>query len=152
MFLDMATEEDVVLASACFIVINHVADLPRKRRWWTRKFLEESSYYGQNLLSDLRLEDGAGFRNFTRMTPTDFEILLGFVGPKISKKCTRYRASISATIRLAVTLRYLASGDSFTSLQYTFKISKQIISRIIPEVCEAIIGALRCFVKVSSVK
>ncbi|XP_063837811.1 uncharacterized protein LOC135086917 [Ostrinia nubilalis] len=32
-----------------------------------------------------------------------------------------------------ITLRYLATGDSYSSLQYTFHVSKQTISTIIPE-------------------
>ena len=90
-----------------------------------------------------------GFSNFTRMTPSDFEELLQMVGGKISKCDTRFRETIPASIRLAVTLRFLASGESFTSLMYTFRISKQSKSRFVPEVCEAIITSLKRFVKVS---
>jgi len=90
-----------------------------------------------------------GFSNFTRMTPSDFEELLQMVGGKISKCDTRFRETIPASIRLAVTLRFLASGESFTSLMYTFGISKRSISRFVPEVCEAIITSMKRFVKVS---
>ncbi|KAJ8929695.1 hypothetical protein NQ314_017589, partial [Rhamnusium bicolor] len=45
--------------------------------------------------------------------------------------------------RLAITLRFLATGDSYTSLMYTFKISKQVISKIVLELCEAIIEVLQ---------
>jgi len=45
-------------------------------------------------------------------------------------------------------LRYSASGESFTNLVDTFKISKQSTPEIIPEVCEALIDALRSHVKV----
>jgi hypothetical protein len=39
-------------------------------------------------LADLKLEDGAGFRNFVRMTPSDFEILL-----QICSKISGYLAT-----------------------------------------------------------
>ncbi|KAJ8912386.1 hypothetical protein NQ315_014754 [Exocentrus adspersus] len=62
------------------------------------------------------------------------------------------KEAISVQDRLAITLRYLASGDSFTSLQYLFRISKQSISQIIPEVSQAIIDGLKEYVKVSKQK
>ncbi|KAJ8952672.1 hypothetical protein NQ318_020987 [Aromia moschata] len=67
-----------------------------------------------NLMSDLLLNDGSSFRNFVRLTQSDFEEILCLVAPKISKENTNYRAAIPPSIRLAVTLRYLATSDSFT--------------------------------------
>jgi hypothetical protein len=71
------------------------------------------------------------------------------IGGKIWTENTKFRQSISPSIRLAATLRFLASGDSFTSLMYTCRISKQAISQFVPEVYEAIISALQKFMKVS---
>lgn len=42
------------------------------KQWWTRLVLQEDYYYGHNLLSDLKLENCVGFRNFTRMTSRKF--------------------------------------------------------------------------------
>lgn len=69
------------------------------------------------------------------------------ISPSIEKQNTNYRKVIPANERLAITLRYLATGDSYISLAYTFEVSKQTISRIIvPEVCSAIIEVLKEYI------
>jgi len=50
--------------------------------------------------------------------------------------------------RLAITLRFLATGDSYASLQYLFKVSKQTISEIIPEICIALVDKLKHYIQV----
>jgi len=52
------------------------------------------------------------FRNLLRMTETQFEYLLQRV---ISKSDTNMRQAIGAKTKLEMTLRYLATGDSFKS-------------------------------------
>nr|CAI5819399.1 unnamed protein product [Callosobruchus analis] len=76
------------------------------------------------------------------MSAVDFEYLLNRIGPHIKKSDTVMRKSIPVNERLAVTLRFLASGDSFISLSYLFKMSNQVISDIVHEVCQAIITEL----------
>ena len=102
-----------------------------------------------DLLFILKNQEISGhYKKFTRMTATDFEYLMNLIGPKIGRRNTPLREAVSVQDRLAVTLRYLATGDSFTSLQYLFRISKQAISSIIPEVCQALIGGLKEQIKV----
>jgi hypothetical protein len=94
-------------------------------------------------------ENGCKFKNFARMSEEDFAFLLNGIKNKISKKDTQLRKAIPPEVRLAITLRFLATGDTFTSLQHSFKVSKQLISEIVPEVCKAIIDFLISYVKVS---
>lgn len=67
------------------------------------------------------------------------------------KKDTNMRKAVPIQERLAITLRFLASGDSYTSLGYLFKVSNQVISLIVPEVCEAINEAFKDEIKVSHI-
>lgn len=148
--MSFVDRSDQILACAAYIVINKLSKRQRRRpRYWQRRiFQSRIQYSGTNLLADLRLEDASGFRNFCRLSPTDFEYLLTLIGPIISKRDTNYRDAVPPHERLAVTLRFLATGDSYTSLMYLFKISKQLISRIVPEVCNALITMLGEYVKV----
>ena len=72
---------------------------------------------------------------FIRMSPERFEHLLLLVGPSISKKPCRSRSPIPASERLALTLRYLATGDSQQSESVYFRIGRATVSNIIRETC-----------------
>ena len=87
----------------------------------------------ENQIAELLKEPSGELNKFVRMSFTDFEYLLEKILPIISKQDTTFREAIPAKVRLAVTLRFLVTGDSYRSLHYLFKISSQIISRIIPE-------------------
>lgn len=103
----------------------------------------------ENQLAELLAEPSGQFDNFTRMSASDFEYLLEKVSPLISKKDTLKRDAIPAKIRLAITLRFLATGDSFDSLHYLFKVSGSIVSKIVPEVCIALNEVLKDQITVS---
>lgn len=91
---------------------------------------------------ELKDEEPKLYQNFMRMTSEQFNHLLSLVSPLIAKKDTVMRKSISPSDRLILTLRYLATGDSFRSLQYLFRIPANTISIIIPKVLDAIYKVL----------
>lgn len=117
----------------------------KKSREWVRDWVEKRSTEGcyVKLLQELRENQPKLYKNFVRMSAADFDFLLGLVGPLIQKKDTVMRKSIPVGERLALTLRFLATGESFMSLQYTFRIPQCTISSIIPEVCDAIYMVLK---------
>ena len=59
------------------------------------------------------------------MDATDFEFVLNTISDLISPKPVKLGGHdlILADERLALTLRYLATGESFNSLSYQFRIS-----------------------------
>ncbi|XP_029157964.1 protein ALP1-like [Nylanderia fulva] len=99
-----------------------------------RRLLQGAS---DNLVVEMRLTDPEKYFNYFRMSPTIFNELLNIVGPLIEKQHV-VRKPIPARTRLEVTLRWLASGDSMTSLSYAFRIAQCTLSQIIPETCQAI--------------
>ncbi|CAH2095128.1 unnamed protein product [Euphydryas editha] len=83
------------------------------------------------------------------MSNEDFENLLQLIIPYIQREDTNYQLSISPRMRLIITLRFLATGDSYKSLMYLFEVSFSTISLIVPEdVCEAISTVLEDHIKV----
>lgn len=97
--------------------------------------INKISYYNRynatDLLEDLKRGPSNKFQNFCRMSATDFEYLIQKIGPTICKTDTNMRKCIPDQERLAVTLRFLATGDSFKSLSYLFKFSTQTVSRCV---------------------
>ncbi|CAG4974181.1 unnamed protein product [Colias eurytheme] len=141
-----------VQAAAAYIILSNKKRRKNntERKCWVKPWLEKRMAQGafENLLKELTMEDQHGFFNFIRMNTTSFEFLLEKVAPKIKKKDTHFRQAISPAEKLMVTLRFLATGDSYQSLMYLFRISASTISLFIPEVCLAIYTALKQYIKV----
>jgi len=114
----------------------------KKRSIWVRKWLKRRPELGQyrKLLNELKKEDKKGFRNFMRMDYETFREILHRIEPRIKKSGCNYRHPLSPGLKLAITLRYLASGDNYHSLMYGFRVAHNTISILIREVCEAIVA------------
>lgn len=93
----------------------------------------------------LRAEDPELFKNFIRMKAADFDLLVDLVQPLIERQDTRtrFRKAISAAERLALTIRFHATGDDYDSLMFLFRMSKSSISNIILETCQALYDTLK---------
>ena len=64
------------------------------------------------LMAELWEEDVSAFRKFVRMDPEMFRELLLKLGPRLNKDDTGYRKALDPNLKLTITLRYLATGDS----------------------------------------
>ena len=88
---------------------------------------------------ELRAEDDTAFRNFMRMPPPMFDELLNRLQDRLTKEETNMREPIAPGLKLALTLRHLASGNKYTSMQYGWRVPDNSISVIVREVCQAIL-------------
>ncbi|GBP81676.1 Putative nuclease HARBI1 [Eumeta japonica] len=68
----------------------------------------------------------------------------------IQKQDTHMRNAIPAKVKLEVTLRYLATGDSLHTLEALYRVGRSTISIFLPEVCEAIYSALKDYIRIPS--
>jgi hypothetical protein len=101
--------------------------------------LTRNCFGGRNLKWNRRVE--LDLKAILRIWASDFKCYYKLLGSSNYQMDTEYWNAIPQTVRLAVTLSCLATGDVFTSMMYMFKILKQSPSVIVPEVCEAWIHA-----------
>ncbi|KAK0152724.1 Protein ALP1-like [Merluccius polli] len=120
----------------------------KKKRVWTRSWVSRRGEYGMSVLQkELEETDRRGFRELLGMDVDDFNFLLDKVQPLIQRKDTTLRKAITARQRLAVTLRFLATGESFRSLCFQYRIGRSTIGQIVTETCEALCMVLKDHLK-----
>ena len=104
----------------------------RRRRFWIRPWLgpERRQKFGlyDQLKVELRAEDPKSFCNFMRMPPDMFHEILARVAPRITKQHTWFRAPIEPGMKLAITLRHLASGAKFMDMRYEWRVPHNTFS------------------------
>ncbi len=70
-----------------------------------------------------------------------FETILNMTGQKIAIQDTTFQMAIPAHERLAITLSFLATGDSYHSLSYTIKFSITVLF------CQKLVNSMQKYVK-----
>ncbi|XP_034245538.1 protein ALP1-like [Thrips palmi] len=108
------------------------------RRWWVRPTLEHHDDMGPwcTIIPIMKEQDPEMFYSMFRMTPEAFDRLLVLIEPHVTKKA--WRKVIPPGERLAITLRYLATGQTFTQLMHYFLVSEETISKIVFETTSVI--------------
>uniref|UniRef100_A0A671NI47 DDE Tnp4 domain-containing protein n=1 Tax=Sinocyclocheilus anshuiensis TaxID=1608454 RepID=A0A671NI47_9TELE len=96
-----------------------------QRRLWLHDIIRGRNQYGayNNLVQELQLDD-ARFAAYFRLNKSQFEDLLQIIE------------------RLCICLRYLATGDSFRSIAFSFRVDASTVAGIVSQVCEAIWNCL----------
>jgi len=116
----------------------------RRRSMWVRPWLQRRPLLGQyeTLMSELMREAHGDFKSFLRMEPDMFRQLLVRVEPRITKSSDA-RPPLLPGLKLAITLRFLATGNSYHSLSFDFRVAHNTISLFVPQVCDALIEEYR---------
>ena len=86
----------------------------------------EGGYH--KIMAELYATDIPGFTNYMRMTPEFFEMIKTRLEPCLARQSTNYRAPISVGEKLALTIRYLATGESYTSLSCQLRVGRFQVS------------------------
>ena len=68
------------------------------------------------------------------MTVNQFDTVAELVRPHIQKQNTNYREALAVDHRLAV-CRFLATGDSFTTIAFNFRMGISTVGKIVSETC-----------------
>ena len=105
------------------------------RKWMERR--EEQGYY-DNIVRELSIEDTAAYKEMMRMSYEEFLHILIIEKDITPTQIFGGHKVIPAKARLTVTIRFLATGETFRSLSFQFRISKGAISYIVRDVCNAI--------------
>ena len=92
----------------------------------------------ETLLAGLQLEDECNYKDYLRMTSENFEEIFQLIKDDIRKENTKMREPIPPRLKLAATIRFLSTGESYKSLPFQFQIHNSTLSLFVPEVCQAI--------------
>ena len=107
----------------------------RERSVWVKSWLEKRKVH-INLFQELLLNDVKSFKEFIRMDRLHFQFLVERLYPRLIKRDTVMRKSIKPNEQYCLFLKYIASGESFRSLEYQFQITRQTIYRVISTVAK----------------
>ena len=97
----------------------------RTKEWIRRR--EEKGLY--RLVEELRAEDTVAYKEMMRMNFETFSEILMAIEPEISKEqVIGGHKIIKPAVRLTLALRFLATGETFTSLHFlTFSLSASLL-------------------------
>ena len=118
--------------------------VPRRRRFWVRPWILRRPVLGHydTLMNELMREAQGDFKGYMRMDPGMFLGLCQRMHNRLDKSHSA-RAPLEPGLKLAVTLRYMATGNSYRSLAFEFRVPHNSIAKFVPEVCRELVAELK---------
>ncbi|XP_050299931.1 uncharacterized protein LOC126738575 [Anthonomus grandis grandis] len=133
--MNFSDEELLLIAS----LLDEDEPKPKRKRKWVHPSLQYRSTRGEfHTLYPQLVDDETMFFQYFRMSKERFEMLLS-IGGNLKKQDTKFRAAISPREKLAVCLRFLASGDSFRTIAFSYRLGTYTVQQTVHEVCDVII-------------
>ncbi|KAL7387534.1 hypothetical protein ABVT39_024972 [Epinephelus coioides] len=114
--------------------------LQARKRVWVHPINERRQEQGayHNLVQELRASTER-HRKYFRMSADEMDYVLSMTGPDITKMDTNFRSPIKPKQKLAVTLKYIATGDSMSSLTFNYRLGESTVANAVKDTCDAII-------------
>jgi len=143
------TVMDVVhLATVAMLLDDDDYDIIEKnnpvKRVWVKPVLKKRNELGafHTLFQELLNEDSQDLKDYIRLDKSQFNQLVDKLSTHLLKEDTQFRESIKPDEMCCATLRYFASGETFRSLAFQFRLGRTTLARIINEVTLAIVEEL----------
>lgn len=131
-------------AAAVYAVGACVYANTRKRRWGIQPDIQRRATDGEFVQHYRKKRSHPErFFSYMRMLPEHFDLLLSKLMPFMKQQQQFGRRRITNEERLAVTLRYLATGASMAHLSHTWLIGESTLRVIINETLDAIWNSLQ---------
>ncbi|MGH0169232.1 UNVERIFIED_CONTAM: hypothetical protein FKN15_056180 [Acipenser sinensis] len=114
-------------------VINRRCRRPR-RKVWVHRLLQCREDLGEfhMLIGELSSHEDKFFQYF-RMSECQFNDILALLEDDLLKETIKFRKPIGEKERLAICLRFLATGDSYKIISFSYRVGKSTIVNFMPE-------------------
>ena len=100
---------------------------------WILQRQEKGCY--NNLLADI-----PGYHNFVSRPPAFVDLIEECIHHHIKKEVTNFRKPLEVGLKKAIPLKHLATGETYTSLQYHWLVGESTICKFVPQVCRDILA------------
>ncbi len=119
----------------------------RRRRVWVHEILRRHEELGgfHRLVLELRL-DRERFQRYFRLDIQQFDSLLMKIGPLIAMQSTNYSRPISPSERLAICLRFLATGDSYRTIANSYRVAVRKLDFVKSKVSKVFVNVSMMFI------
>lgn len=132
-YLDLSSESDSDSKLETLLLLYRKS---RKVKLWKSEYMKKRGTHGEFALT--REFSNERFLNYFRVNREEFEEVHSMIQPIIYSEGCNAQTPIGTEEKLAVFVRYLASGDSNKSIGYSYRTGDRTVAKTVNEVSIAI--------------